>query len=169
MLVPLKGKVRSAKGTSAEGMREVTHVVQSGDNLGSIASKYRVSLNDLKEWNDIRKKTLQIGQRITLYVPGKSLKSKEAVLEKPKVETQTLAGQPSTVSTTKMSIASAETGGESAATGDYIIYTVQSGDSLFTIAKKFPGISDSDLRSFNNIRNVRGLYPGQQIKIPKRA
>lgn len=170
MLVPLKGRVRTTKGTSAEGMREVTHVVKSGDNLGSIASKYRVSLNDLKEWNDLRKKTLQIGQRITLYVPGKSLKSKEAVLEKPKVETQTLAGQqPSTVSTVKASLAAVDTTVDSATTGEYIIYTVQSGDSLFTIAKKFPGISDADLRTFNNIRNVRGLYPGQQLKIPKRA
>jgi membrane-bound lytic murein transglycosylase D len=169
MLVPLKGKVRNAKGTSAEGMREVTHVVKSGENLGSIASKYRVSLNDLKEWNDLRKKTLHIGQRITLYVPGKSLKSKDAVLEKPKVETQTLAIQPSSVSTTKMSVASADTGEVSTSTSDYIIYTVQSGDSLFTIAKKFPGISDADLRAFNNIRNVRGLYPGQQLKIPRRA
>lgn len=169
MLVPLKGRIRGGKGGSAEGMREVTHVVKSGENLGTIASKYRVSLNDLKEWNDIRKKTLHIGQRITLYVPGKSLKSKDAVLEKPKVETQTLAGQPSTVSTTKMSMATLDTPVESASSGDYIIYTVQSGDSLFTIAKKFPGISDADLRAFNNIRNVKGLYPGQQIKIPKRA
>ena len=58
---------------------------------------------------------------------------------------------------------------ESVAAAEYILYTVQSGDSLFTIAKKFPGITDADLRAFNNIRNVKGLYPGQKIKIPKKA
>ena len=69
----------------------------------------------------------------------------------------------------KTAVSKAEAGGESTGTGEYIIYTVQSGDSLFTIAKKFPGISDADLRAFNNIRNVRGLYPGQQIKDPKES
>jgi len=172
MLVPLKGHLRGSRGSSAAGMRELTHVVKSGDNLGSIASKYRVSVSELKEWNDIRKKNLRIGQRITVYVPGKSLKNKEAVIEKPKVEQQTLANnttETKTVQTDKTSAAIAETGSESTSTSDYILYTVQSGDSLFTIAKKFPGITDVDLREFNNIRNVKGLYPGQQLKIPKKA
>ena len=84
MLVPLKGRYRGSRGVSAEGMREITHVVKSGDKLGTLASKYRVSINDLKEWNDLRKSTLHIGQRITLYVPGKSLKGKEAVIAKTK-------------------------------------------------------------------------------------
>jgi len=169
MLVPLKGPYRATKGTSAEGMREITHVVKSGDKLGTLASKYRVSINDLKEWNDLRKSTLRIGQRITLYVPGKSLKSKEAVIEKPKSGSQTLASQSTELKSPKTAISKAEAGGDTTQAGEYIIYTVQSGDSLFTIAKKFPGISDADLRAFNNIRNVRGLYPGQQLKIPKRA
>jgi membrane-bound lytic murein transglycosylase D len=169
MLVPLKGRYRGAKSVTADGMREITHVVKSGEKLGSIANKYRVSLAELKEWNDLRKSTLHIGQRLTLYVPGKSQKSKVAVPEKSKSEPQTLASQSAEIQSPKTAVSKAESGGDTTGTGEYIIYTVQSGDSLFTIAKKFPGISDADLRVFNNIRNVRGLYPGQQIKIPKRA
>ena len=169
MLVPLKGRYRATKGTTSAGMRDITYVVKSGDNLGAIASKYRVSVNDFKEWNDLRKSTLRIGQRITLYVPGKSLKNKEAIIAKPKSEPQTLASQSTEIQSPQTAVSKAEAGGESTGTGEYIIYTVQSGDSLFTIAKKFPGISDADLRAFNNIRNVRGLYPGQQLKIPKKA
>ena len=170
-LVPLKGHTtrNSTKGTSIEGMNEFTHVVQSGDNLGAIASKYRVSVNDLKEWNDFKKKTLNIGQHITVYLPGKPLKGKVAVIEKPKDEPQTLAVKSTEVKTDNPTATATDSKVETSASSDYILYTVQSGDSLFTIAKKFPGITDADLREFNKIRNVKGLYPGQQLKIPKRA
>ncbi len=172
-LVPLKGHFRGSKGSAAQGMREITHVVKSGENLGSIAREYRVTVADVREWNDIRKKTLRIGQRITVYVPGKSLKGKETKPESPKPEQQTLANNSSATKEVKTEnsaiTAGTDTNAESATTSDYILYTVQSGDSLFTIAKKFPGITDADLKAFNNIRNVKGLYPGQQIKIPKRA
>jgi membrane-bound lytic murein transglycosylase D len=176
-LIPLKGRVRGTKSaTPIEGMRELTHVVKSGDNLGAIAAKYRVSVNDLKEWNTFRKKTLQIGQQITVYVPGKSLKGKVAVLDKPKEEAPVLATTTATAKTetpvSSSAVAIAATSAEeteSTPSGEYIIYTVQGGDSLFTIAKKFPGITDADIRAVNKIRNVRSLYIGQQIKIPKRT
>lgn len=170
-LVPLKGKSNSTKGaiTPVDGMREITHVVKSGDNLGAIASKYRVSVNDLRAWNVFRKKTLQIGQHITVYVPGKPLKNKEAVIEKPTTAQPTLANQPVGTNTTIKGNQATPQEVASATSGEYILYTIQSGDSLFTIAKKFPGITDADLRAFNNIRNVRGLVVGQQLKIPKKA
>jgi membrane-bound lytic murein transglycosylase D len=175
-LVPLKGRGRSTKGSSSSpsspaGMNESTYVVVAGDNLGSIASKYRVTVNDLKEWNNFRKKTLQIGQRITVYAPGKPQKSKASEVEKPKTEPQTTAAVQTEAKavSSDSAIPGVKLTTESVASADYILYTVQSGDSLFTIAQKFPGITDADLKAFNNIRNVRGLYPGQQIKIPKRA
>ncbi len=176
MLVPLRGSrttaSRRSSGLSVAGMKEITYVVKSGDNLGSIASKHRVTVNDLKEWNDFRKKTLQVGQRITVYVPGKPLKSKEAQIEKSKAEQQTIAaqiteGKPD--NTVSAALPGNDTTPASSGSDEYTIYTVQNGDSLFTIAKKFPGITDADLKAFNNIRNVKGLYPGQQLKIPKRA
>jgi membrane-bound lytic murein transglycosylase D len=162
-LVPLRNvRSRGSKTNyaAAVGMKEITHVVASGDNLGSIASKYRVSIEDLKEWNNFRKKTLQIGQHIAVYIPAKSEKNKGAKLEKPK------ADQPSLASSTT---ATTPENSEATSAEEFILYTVQIGDSLFTIAKKFPGITDADLIAFNKIRNVKGLYPGQQIKIPKRA
>ena len=172
MLVPLKGKYKGIKGAAAAGINEVTHIVKKGDNLGSLAAKYKVTVTDLKEWNDLRKKTLQIGQRIILYVPSKTVKGKEAVPEKPKAEQQKLAANSKDSLSTKLTAATVSAPvakKEEMSADDYILYTVQSGDSLFTIAKKFPGITDADLKAFNNIRNVKGLYPGQQLKIPKRA
>lgn len=181
-LVPLKaskGHSRSAKSSTAapvNGMQEITYVVQSGDNLGSIAGKYRVSVDDLKEWNSFRKKTLQIGQRITVYVPAKSPANKVAAVEKPKAAEQAVAANVTDAKTASKdtaankTLAAAKTAVSADSPGEeYILYTVQRGDSLFTIAKKFPGITDADLRAYNKISNVKGLYPGQQLKIPKRA
>lgn len=173
-LIPLRGRSRNTihrNTASPGGMEEIIHVVAAGDNLGAIAAQYRVTVADLREWNDFRKKTLQIGQQITVYVPGKSAKGKSSQKTKAETAAQTLAVAAPVATTktdsTRVQIQTVST--DQAQATDYIIYTVQSGDSLFTIAKKFPGITDSDLIAFNNIRNVKGLYPGQQIKIPKKA
>ena len=174
-LVPLKGR-RSVKGSSADGWKEITHLVKAGENLSTVAGKYKVSIAELRDWNDIgRKRGIHAGQRLTVYVPAKSLKNKLAATDKPKAEQQTVAAnnKPATAATTKAEkpmVGETSSGNaDSATTAEYILYTVQSGDSLFTIAKKFPGITDADLIAFNNISNVKGLYPGQQIKIPKKA
>lgn len=47
----------------------------------------------------------------------------------------------------------------------YNIYTVQRGDSVWSIAEKM-GIPDYELASANNISRQATLYPGNQLKIP---
>lgn len=48
------------------------------------------------------------------------------------------------------------------------IYTVQKGDTLWAIAKKFlgDGTRYPELASLNNISNPNLIFPGQQIRIP---
>jgi len=46
------------------------------------------------------------------------------------------------------------------------IYTVQSGDTLWDIARKYTGVSVSQIEQLNNI-TYRDLKPGLTIKIPK--
>jgi membrane-bound lytic murein transglycosylase D len=43
-------------------------------------------------------------------------------------------------------------------------YYVQKGDSLFSIAKKYPGVSVSDIKKWNGI-NGNNLKPGMKLKI----
>ncbi len=47
----------------------------------------------------------------------------------------------------------------------YTTYTVRSGDSLYLIAKRYPGISARAIQDFNGISDR--IKPGQKIKIPK--
>jgi membrane-bound lytic murein transglycosylase D len=51
--------------------------------------------------------------------------------------------------------------------GEFVYYTVRSGDTLWDIAKKFPGVSDSDISRWNNLSNSNRIKPGQKIKIRK--
>ena len=174
MLVPLMGR-HTLKGNITD-MKEITHIVKSGENIGTVALKYKVSIAEIRDWNDLSKKRhIHSGERLIVYVPGKTLKNKEASIEKTKTKEikpateQTADSKTQQVKMEKATDSKTTESQESVAAAEYILYTVQSGDSLFTIAKKFPGITDADLRAFNNIRNVKGLYPGQKIKIPKKA
>ncbi len=44
-------------------------------------------------------------------------------------------------------------------------YTVQYGDSLYTIALKY-GVTIQQIAQLNNIQNVFRIYPGQVLRIP---
>jgi len=46
------------------------HYVRSGENLGSIANKYRTSVRKLKSWNNLRGNTIYPGQKLVVYAPG---------------------------------------------------------------------------------------------------
>ncbi len=48
------------------------HVVRSGDTLGAIASRYGVTVRELRAWNGIRGSRLDIGQRIITAAPRTS-------------------------------------------------------------------------------------------------
>jgi membrane-bound lytic murein transglycosylase D len=44
------------------------------------------------------------------------------------------------------------------------LYYVKKGDSLFSIAKKYPGVTISDIKKWNGIKN-ESLKPGMKLKI----
>ncbi|MCK5776591.1 MAG: LysM peptidoglycan-binding domain-containing protein, partial [Bacteroidales bacterium] len=52
------------------------HIVRSGENLGLIARKYRTSVSRIKAWNGMRSSRIYPGQKLIVYAPGASAKSK---------------------------------------------------------------------------------------------
>lgn len=126
--------------TTKSEVRNVEYTVQKGDFLGSIAKKHGVAVSDLKEWNNINDNTVVAGEKI---IVGKKL-----ILDKNQ----------------KNSVAEKQTKSNKVTAQKEQIYQVRRGDSLFSIAKKYPGITVSDLKKWNGIRGNE-LKPGMKLKI----
>lgn len=50
-------------------------------------------------------------------------------------------------------------------TSKYIYHTVQRGDSLWSIANRYKGVSVEDIRKLNNLAPQNIIHPGQKLKI----
>lgn len=51
--------------------------------------------------------------------------------------------------------------------GDFTYHTVKKGESLYSIAKKYKGVSISDLQKANGLGSKSNIRAGQKIKIPR--
>lgn len=117
----------------------IRYKVRSGDYLGKIAARYGVGVSQIKRWNGLRSNNLRIGQRLTIFTRN------------PVSASKTASKSPQTVASTTNLPASK-------------IHTVKSGDSLWTISRKYPGISIENLREWNGISG-NNLKPGTKLKL----
>lgn len=53
--------------TVTQSKKPTIYSVQKGDNLQKIASKYGVSISDIKKWNNLKKDTIYVGQKLTIH------------------------------------------------------------------------------------------------------
>jgi len=153
---------RGGRYFNTEGKSKIYYTVKEGDNPGAIASKYKISTSNLCEWNNIRHNRIKIGQKLAIYVSAKSplAASDSQKAKKPSklAASAEIAHKPIEAIGTENSISS-----------DYTFYTVRRGDSLYTIAKQFAGVSDVEIKLLNNIKNAKNLVVGQKLKIPIKA
>lgn len=113
------------------------YVVQKGDNLNSIARKYGVTVAEIKEWNNLEDTNVLSGSKLKL-IPNENA---------PVIETKAEKAQQQIASSAKVHQ-----------------YLVQKGDSLFSIAKKYPGVTVENIKKWNDIRN-ENIKPGMKLKI----
>lgn len=123
----------------------IVYKVKSGDYLGKIAGKYRVSVAQIKRWNNLKSNNIRVGQRLVIYRGGKA---------------------PAQTATTSATTGSSSKGNSAASATGYTTYTVKSGDSFYSIAKNYPGVSAQNIMDYNGISSSK-LKPGMKIKIPK--
>ena len=93
------------------------------------------------------------GRRLVLYIDNGGVR----LADKPSDSSEKPASEPASKST------AAKT--QVAASGDYISYKVKSGDSLYTISKKYPGVTAQVIQETNGLPNS-DIRPGQVLKIP---
>ena len=118
---------------------KITYTVKSGDVLGRIAEKHGVGLSELKKWNGLTTNDIKVGQKLVIYAKGSSPAS---------------------------SAAAAPSGNSAAGAKGSSTYTVKSGDSFYSIAKNYPGVSAQNIMDHNGMK-ASDLRPGMTIKIPQ--
>ncbi len=146
-----------------DNMAELFYKVKSGDNLGFISEWYHVRISDLRYWNNIRNNTIRADQKLVIYVPKSKVSRYKDINTMSFAEKQRMIGKDVTVNpatTTSSSTMITDTDN-----AEFVYYTVRDGDTLWDIAKKFPGISDQDIKKLNNITDVSKIKPGQKLKI----
>ena len=164
----------------------ISHTVKAGETVVTIANLYGVTAQNLRKWNGLSGTRLTQGRKLRVYIDNGGLTfsmpntaSTTASIQKPATGTsniastattsqqKTVAGASNTASaTTKMS--QQRPGAEVAAlnnTSGYITYRVKSGDSLYAIAKKYPGVSVQSIQQANGM-STTNLKIGQVLKIP---
>jgi membrane-bound lytic murein transglycosylase D len=123
-----------------------TYVVRSGDYLGRISSRTGASVSDIRKWNKLKGNTIYPGQKLTVWMPkGKEVEPEKVAVAPKKEEKKELATK-------------------STADGSFLTYEVKPGDTLWSIAQKFPGVSADNLKSYNKMDAL--IKAGEQLKIP---
>ena len=141
-LVTISGGSTSGVAT----LEQVTHIVLKNENIYTIANRYGVTPQEIKKWNRLSSNRLARGKRLKLYVDngGVYLSAKNAQKEK---------------------AASASPAQKAEKKDGYIAHKVRSGESLYSIASKYPGVSAQTLKQANNLSDSK-IIPGQVLKIP---
>lgn len=143
-----------------KGKAKVVYTVKAGDNVGFISSWFHVRASDLRYWNNIRRDMIRVGQKLAIYVPEKEKEKYEQVTNMSFAQKQASIGKSSTTTTTR------ET---KPLDPNYEYYTVRKGDTLWDIAQKYAGISADEIMRLNELKNDRGLYIGQKLKIKRKG
>ncbi|KRD62833.1 lytic transglycosylase [Flavobacterium sp. Root935] len=120
------------------------YVVAAGDNLGSIAKKFGMTIAELKELNNLTSNNIGLGK--TLIISKAS-----PIIEEP----ASTAIASTSVDSFKKKAVSKNMGED---------YYVKKGDSLYSISKKYPGVTISDIKKWNGIKD-EDIKPGMKLKI----
>ncbi|MFC0781038.1 LysM peptidoglycan-binding domain-containing protein [Flavobacterium sp. HJSW_4] len=123
---------------------DMDYVVVAGDNLGSIAKKFGTTIAELKELNNLTSNNIVLGKTLII--------SKAAVVIE---EPASTAIASNSVDTFKKKAPSKNVSED---------YYVKKGDSLYSISKKYPGVTISDIKKWNGIKD-EDIKPGMKLKI----
>ncbi|RKQ32541.1 peptidoglycan endopeptidase [Oceanobacillus halophilus] len=130
----------SSKSDSTSNKKEEAssvYKVKSGDTLSHIASKYSVTVANLKKWNKLSSDMIYVGQSLKIG------SAKDSSKESSSKTTESSKSEQKVGSTT--------------------VYVVKSGDSLSKIGKEHK-VSVSDIKKWNNLKSDM-IYIGQKLNI----
>jgi membrane-bound lytic murein transglycosylase D len=147
-----------------KGKTKLIYSINEGDNLGFIAEWYHVTVSDLRYWNNIYRNTIRVGQKLIIYVDPSKSEYFSKINSMSFEEKQQLTGKA--VISDSQPVAAVP---EIETDGDFITYTVRSGDTIWDIVKMYDNVTASQVMALNNISDPEKIKVGQKLKIRKKS
>ncbi|MHC2993066.1 lytic transglycosylase, partial [Pontibacter sp. HJ8] len=152
-LIPAQAPVLLASATKQDSLEQKLYTVRRGDNLLKIANQHNVTVEQLKEWNELRGTTIMAQQKLRVWQP---------VAER--TSTMLASAEPASGKTSASAVKTVvnKTPAESKSQPDKFIYHVQPGDTLWTISQRHEGLTVEQIKKLNKLKNS-AIKPGQQL------
>ncbi|WP_195926937.1 phage tail tip lysozyme [Sarcina ventriculi] len=173
----------SSNTPSSSTTPEITYTVESGDTLTGIAEEYGVTIAELQAWNNISNpNNIYVGEVLKIYTNGSDDSGDGGSISYTVQSGDTLSGIAEEYGVTVAELQAWNNisnpndiyageilkiytnGSDDSGNGGSISYTVQSGDTLSTIAEEY-GVTVEELVEWNNISNPDDIYVGEVLKI----
>lgn len=149
LLIPIsqaeRFRAELARLPATERLSWKRHKIRYGENLGSIAKKYRTTVATIRSANDISGNTIRAGE--SLLIPAASPGVDYSMTSEGR-----LAGRQASL--------------ESKYGSEPVIYIVQPGDSFWEISRKFD-VGMRELAKWNGMGTTGLLHPGTELKVFK--
>lgn len=129
--------------------RIINYKVKRGDYLSTIAEKNNVSVQNIRTWNNMKNSIIKPGQVLTIKKTEQKLVAREVKVSE---NEKTIAKVPERNSDSK-----------------YVFHKVEKGDTLYSIAKKYAGMTVELLKELNGMKSSDELKAGMLLKIPKKG
>ena len=146
---------RQEQQANRRGAQTVTHKVQSGESLYSIARRYNVDVAELSRANNLRGNNIHPGQ--VLHVSGGSNQQAANRHADNKPNSRNESGND------RNSRAAANDRNGRNGRQQTVSHTVRNGDTLQSIARRY-NTSVADIKRSNNLSNSV-LHPGQKLRV----
>ncbi|MCA9492624.1 MAG: LysM peptidoglycan-binding domain-containing protein, partial [Myxococcales bacterium] len=173
----------SSSRTSSAPSKPSVHTVARGDTLSGIATRYGVTVSQLRSWNSLSGSTIMVGQKLKVSSSGgsssgsssstarthtvRSGETLSSIASRYGVRTSDLQRWNNIGNAGHIEVGQrlnvSGSGGSSSSSSSWTTYTVRSGDSLGAIATRY-GCTVSQLKSWNGLSGSV-IQPGQKLKV----
>lgn len=117
------------------------HTVKSGESLGKVAAKYKVSTKNLMAWNKLKSQNLKVGQKLRVNAPGAVVVDQEVASKSDNASEKQLSADLKNAK----------------------FHVVKKGEFLSKIATTY-GVTPDDLVSWNSLES-KNLLVGQKLRV----
>lgn len=140
------------------------YTIQKGDSWSIIAQRFGVDMATLKRVNNQSSNLLHPGQRI--IVPTRNGETQGKTMTASSSSSRSSSASSRSISRVQVSSSSSSSRSVASASGGS--YTVRSGDTMYSLSRRF-GTSVSSLMRANGMSSARDLRAGMTLRIPGSA